>query len=180
MALGNGEQPTPWWSIARGIERWGAVVGVILLTALAVVVGFVCLIVPGIYLTVALYFGAQAVVAEDRRPLAAIHRSRELVRGQWFRVFGIGVVFSIMIAVLGEIASIGFRAAADSADRQVFQLVGSMLFAVITIAFTALAATLVFFDLRVRSEGVPPPPRWAPAGWEAPRPAQRPGPERTS
>jgi len=180
MALGDGEQPTPWWSIARGIERWGAVVAVILLTALAVIVGFICLIVPGVYLTVALYFGTQAVVAENRSPLAAIARSRDLVRGQWFRVFGIGIVFSIMIAVLGEIASIGFRAAAEAADRQVFELVGSMVFAVITIAFTALAATLVFFDLRVRSEGVPPPPRWAPAGWEAPTPDRTPGSERTS
>jgi hypothetical protein len=39
---------------------------------------------------------------------------------------------------------------------------------VFTIAFTALAATLVFFDLRTRREGAPPAPRWAPAGWEAP------------
>jgi hypothetical protein len=179
MALGRGERPTPWWSIARGIERWAAVLAVVLLTAIVVVLGAICLIVPGIFLGVALYFSAQAVVAEDRSTVDAMRRSRDLVRGQWWRVFGIGVVFSVMIGVVGGIVAYGLRFAADAADRQALELIGSMVGDVFTIAFTALAATLVFFDLRVRQEGVPPSPRWAPAGWEAPTP-QAPGPERTS
>jgi hypothetical protein len=168
MALGREERPTPWWSIARGIERWAAVLAVVLLTAFFVLVGLVFLIVPGIYLGVVLYFSAQAVVAEDRAPFEALRRSQDLVRGQWWRVFGIGIVFSVMIGVVGGLAAYGLRAAADAADRQALELVGSMISDVFTIAFTALAATLVFFDLRVRQEGVPPPPRWAPEGWEAP------------
>jgi hypothetical protein len=179
MALGRGERPTPWWSIARGIERWGAVLAVVLLAALVVLLGFVVFIVPGIYLGVALYFSAQAVVAEDRAPVEALQRSRDLVRGQWWRVFGIGIVFSVMIGVVGGLVAYGLRFAADAADRQALELLGSMIGDVITIAFSALGATLVFFDLRARAEGVPPAPRWAPAGWEAPTP-QAPGPERTS
>jgi hypothetical protein len=73
-----------------------------------------------------------------------------------------------MIGVVGGLVAYGLRFAADAADRQALELVGSMVSDVFTIAFTALAATLVFFVLRVRHEGVPPPPRWAPAGWEAP------------
>jgi hypothetical protein len=168
MALGRGERPTPWWSIARGLERWTAVIAVVLLAAIVVLVGFICLIVPGIYLGVALYFSTQAVVAEDRSTVEALRRSRDLVRDQWWRVFGIGVVFSVMIGVVGGLVAYGLQFAADAADRQVLELVGSMISDVFTIAFTALAATLVFFDLRVRQEGTPPPPRWAPAGWEAP------------
>jgi hypothetical protein len=93
MALGRGERPTPWWSIARGIERWAAVLAVVLLSAVIILGGFICLLVPGIYLVVALYFSAQAVVAEVRSPVEALRRSRELVRDQWWRVFAIGVVF---------------------------------------------------------------------------------------
>ena len=100
--------------------------------------------------------------------MEALRRSRELVAGQWWRVFGIGILFSVMIGVVGGIISLGASAVADATDREVFVLLGSMLSDVLTIAFTAIAATLVFFDLRVRQEGVPPPPRWAPAGWEAP------------
>jgi multisubunit Na+/H+ antiporter MnhC subunit len=168
MALGRGERPTPWWSVTRGLERWGAVLAVIVLSAIVIGLGFVALLIPGIYLVVALYFAAQAVVAEDRSPVDALRRSRELVRDQWWRVFGIGIVFSVMIGVVGGIATFGLRFAADAADSQALELLGSMVADVFTIGFTALAATLVFFDLRVRQEGVPPPPRWAPAGWEAP------------
>lgn len=168
MALGRGERPTPWWSIARGMERWGAVLAVILLSALAIFAGFIVLIVPGIYLGVALYFSAQAVVAEDRSPIDALRRSRDLVRGQWWRVFGIGIVFSVMIGVVGGLIGALGRGVAKSADSQAPALLGAMIGDVFTIAFTALAATLVFFDLRTRREGAPPPPRWAPAGWEAP------------
>jgi hypothetical protein len=107
-------------------------------------------------------------------------RSRELVTGQWWRVFGIGIVFSVMIGVVAGIVSFGAEAAADATDRAVFTLLGAILGDIFAVGFTAVAGTLVFFDLRVRSEGVPPPPRWAPAGWEAPTPAQAPGPERTS
>jgi TRAP-type C4-dicarboxylate transport system permease large subunit len=138
------------------------------LSALAIFAGFICLIVPGIYLGVALYFSAQAVVAEDRSPIEALRRSRELVRGQWWRVFGIGIVFSVMIGVVGGIIGAVSRGIADGADSQAIALAGSMVADVFTIAFTALAATLVFFDLRTRLEGTPPAPRWAPAGWEAP------------
>jgi hypothetical protein len=168
MALGRGERPTPWWSIARGMERWAAVIAVILLSAVLVLIGLICLIVPGIYLGVALYFSAQAVVAEDRSPVDALARSRELVRGQWWRVFGIGIVFSVMIGVTTALLSAGMSAVADATDVQAVALLGSTIGDVLSIAFTALAATLVFFDLRARQEGIPPPPRWAPAGWEAP------------
>jgi uncharacterized membrane protein len=144
------------------------VIAVVLLTAVIVLLGLVCLIVPGIYLGVALYFSAQAVVAEDRSPLDALARSRELVTGQWWRVFGIGIVFSVMIGVTTALLSAGMSAVADAADIQAFSLLGAMVGDVLSIAFTALAATLVFFDLRVRQEGTPPPPRWAPAGWAPP------------
>ena len=168
MALGAGERPSAWWSIGRGLERWTDVLAVILLMAIVIAIGFVCLIVPGIYLAVALYFGAQVVVAENRSPIDALRRSRGLVRADWWRVFGIGIVFSVMIGVIGGLAGFGLQFAADAADRQALELLGSMIADVFTIAFTALAATLVFFDLRVRHEAVPPPPRWAPAGWDAP------------
>jgi fumarate reductase subunit D len=97
-----------------------------------------------------------------------MRRSRELVRDHWWRVFGIGIVFTVMIGVVSALITAGLNLGADAADTQALALLGSMIGDVLTIAFTALAATLVFFDLRVRQEGVPPPPRWAPAGWEAP------------
>jgi hypothetical protein len=179
MALARGERPSARWSAARGFERWGAVLGAVLLAGLATLAGLVAFVIPGIWLAVVLYFASQAVVAEGHSPMDALVRSRELVRGQWWRVFGIGIVFSVMIGVLAGIVSVGSTAAADATGRELFVLLGTMLADVVAVGFTAVAGTLVFFDLRVRQEGVPPPPRWAPAGWEAPSPSP-PGPGRTS
>jgi hypothetical protein len=180
MSLGNGEAPTAGWSLQRGFERWGAVLGAILLAGVITAFGFILLIIPGIWLAVSLYFAAQAVVAEGRSPVEALRRSRELVSGQWWRIFGIGVFFSIVVGVASGIVNVLAEAIAKGADLQVFVLLGTMLADVFVVGFTAVASTLVFFDLRVRGEGAPPPPRWAPAGWEAPTPRQAPGPERTS
>lgn len=182
MALGSGEQPTAGWSMQRGFERWGAVLAAIIVGGILTGIGFFLLIIPGIWLAVALYFASQAVVAEGRPPIEALRRSRELVRGQWWRIFGIGVFFSVVVGVASGIVNVAAEAAANAADLQVFVLLGTMFADVFVVGFTAVASTLVFFDLRVRSEGVPPPPRWAPAGWEAPTPAQTrtPDPERTS
>jgi hypothetical protein len=180
MALGRSEQPSARWSLARGFERWGAVLAAVILGGLATVAGLICFLIPGIWLAVALYFASQAVVAEGRPPIDALRRSRDLVRGEWWRVFGIGVLFTVALGGVSGLITAGAEVIADATDRQVFILLGTMLADVLTIAFIAIASTLVFFDLRVRSEGVPPPPRWAPAGWEAPTPAQGPGSARTS
>jgi hypothetical protein len=180
MSLGAGESPSAGLSLQRGFERWGAVLAAIILAGLAIIAGFIAFVIPGIWLAVSLYFASQAVVAENRSPMEALRRSRELVRGQWWRVFGIGIFFSVVIGVVSGAVTTGFQGAADATDREVFVLLGTMIADVLVIGFTAVASTLVFFDLRVRSEGSPPPPRWAPAGWEAPTPARTPSPERTS
>jgi hypothetical protein len=180
MALSRGEEPSAGWSVARGFERWGAVLAAVLLAGLATLAGFVMFALPGIWLAVVLYFASQAVVAEDRAPLEALRRSRELVTGQWWRVFGIGLLFSVMIGVVGGTIAMGAQGAADASGRQIFMLAGTVLGDVVTVGFTAVAGTLVFFDLRSRQEGAPPPPRWAPEGWEAPSPAVPPGPVRPS
>jgi len=179
MALGRGEQPSARWSVGRGLERWATVLATVLLAGVATIAGFLVFVLPGIWLAVLLYFASQAVVAEGRTPVEALRRSRELVTGQWWRVFGIGLFFSVMIGVLSGIVTAGAEAVAEASDRELYNLLGAMVADVFGVGFTAVAATLVFFDLRVRSEGVPPPPRWAPAGWEAPTP-QRPDPGRTS
>lgn len=104
-----------------------------------------------IYILVVWYFYMPPIMLEGKSPTAALRRSRELVRGSWWRVFGIVVVFvlisiglsvvsliptsilTFLIPVLGDIFSVGVQA---------------LIFPV-----TAVAATLVYLDLRIRKEG---------------------------
>ena len=99
------------------------------------------------YLLVSWFF---AIMMEGRPPMDALRRSRALVRGSWWRLFGIGVVFLLVLIGLSIVVSIPAGLVGLSQTT-----VGSML-AVLANALVfpvaAVGATLVYLDLRVRKE----------------------------
>ncbi len=131
----------------------GCAIVVLIALAVSVVLGVIVVgIVLFFYLLVAWYFYVPTVVFEGRRgPLQPLARSRALVKGSWWRVFGIGVVYFVILAILGLVASIpGSIAQAANAEA------GSVLFAVggaIVAPVGYIGATVVYIDLRVRKEG---------------------------
>ena len=103
------------------------------------------------YVLVIWFFAVQAVVIEYKSTLDALKRSQELVKGNWWRVFGIGVVLILLgIALLipAIIASVivGFASAvlANVALGVAVALVTPVLY---------IGSTLLYIDLRVRKEG---------------------------
>lgn len=94
---------------------------------------------------------AQSAAVENKNVIDSFKRSRELVRHNWWRVFG-------LMLVLGMIVSIPLLIASTAAKGLEGSMFGGILFSVITIAFTApvfMAATaLLYFDLRVRNENL--------------------------
>ena len=103
------------------------------------------------YVLVSRYFYPQVVMIEDEGPLRALGRSAGLVRGSWWRVFGIGIVFLIMLFVIGLIATIpsGIAGLGNSTVSGILQVVGQAL--VLPIGY--IGATVVYLDLRTRNEG---------------------------
>ena len=78
------------------------VLAVVVLVALALVGSVILMIIViGIplffFLLVIWSFATHAVVIENRDVFNALGRSRELVRGNWWRVFGIGLVFMLIV-----------------------------------------------------------------------------------
>jgi hypothetical protein len=65
------------------------------LYVLAIIVGFICLILPGIYLSVRWVFVMYAIVSQNCSAIEGFKYSSELVKGRWWRVFG-----SMLAAVL--------------------------------------------------------------------------------
>jgi hypothetical protein len=150
-----GRRPSPWRSIAEAADLFPTLlVGVVAYVA-AVLVGSV-LIVPAIYFAVSFYFFIPAVVADRRRGLGALRRSSELVSGGWWRVFGIGLVYALIISLLTGPLGSGFDELARAADAEALFVVGTMVVQVVTLSFVSVGATLVFFDLRARQAGAAP------------------------
>ena len=104
-----------------------------------------------IYISATYFFYVPAIMIEGQRPIAALARSAELVRGSWWRVFGIGIVFVILLLVGLFIASIpGFLMVLIS------EPLGNLLLNMGAVFFTPIGlvgTTLVYLDLRVRKEG---------------------------
>ncbi len=142
------------------------VIGSLILVALAVsvltLIGFFLLIVPGLIAITVWSVAAPVVVLERPPGLGAMSRSRALVRGNGWRVFGVIVLLIIAVAVL--VAAIDIAAAAAGVAAG---LVVGVVLGVLTAPISALAAAVLYFELRAahgepRSglgpEAVPPDP----------------------
>jgi hypothetical protein len=154
--LGAGRVPPFSEALQAGVAVFVPALVVVVLYTLGFFGGLLLLIVPGVYAFVAWFVSVQAAVIEGHRGTAALGRSRELVRGRWWRVFGISLLICAIPAIAAGTADIGLRALAEQADSMGIYLAGRMVTDAAFYSFTALAATLLYFDLRAREE-VPAP-----------------------
>ena len=142
------------YSRAFGILLPTAVVTVIVTVALAAS-AILMLILIGIplffYLLVIWFFALPVVVIEGRDGISALKRSRELTLGSWWRLLGIGVVFTLL-AIAAAIPVGIVLVIASSASSNVVG-VGSGVIAALLVPFFYAGSVLVYVDLRVRNEG---------------------------
>jgi hypothetical protein len=150
LAVADGRRPRPGSAITSGLEAFRPIFVAVLIGAAGVIVGFIALILPGIWLGVRWYFAPQAVVVDGRRNTAALERSAELVAGSWWRVFGVIIFAAIAVGIAGTVIAVPFNLWANSADSSAIWLVGQMVGSTLTAPFEALMLTLLYFDLLAR------------------------------
>ncbi len=137
----------------------GRLILVATVVAVGVLLGFFLIIIPGLYLVTIWSVSAPVVVLERPPGLAALGRSRELVRGNGWQVFGVIFVLWVLIAIV----SIALEIAAESASTGL-GIVVTVVLGVLTAPFTALASAVLYFDLLRISGGVAPTPAPAEPG----------------
>jgi hypothetical protein len=151
LELSRDRRPRAREVLQRGLDVFAPALIAVVLYAVAVAAGMFVLVLPGIYLLVLWYFATQSVTIDGRRGFAALQRSGELVGGAWFRVAGILLVVTAVGNVVPALAiGAAVDAAAKAADAQVVALAGTMLIQLFSLPFVALAAALLYFDLRAR------------------------------
>jgi hypothetical protein len=157
-------------TLARYWHLWGfALLGIAIAIGwiIAFVIGIVLLILPGLaVLCAGIFFAVRwsltvaAMMAEDIGPIRAFGRSWNLVKGMWWRTFGIifiaGVAYSILtlalLALFNVVAAIipglstDFRSGLATAATTLVDALIAPIFPVVL--------TLLYFDLRVRKEGL--------------------------
>ena len=162
--LRRGRRPSIGAALGLGLRRslplflLGLVMGVAIALLLLTIVGWIWV---GVLWSVAF----PALMIEETGVFGALGRSRQLVRGSWWRVFGalvliwlISFVISFMIGLVGGLLSGLLAVAGDGAAITLIRTIVSTLFNVVAQAlsqpFGVGALVLLYFDLRVRKEGL--------------------------
>jgi hypothetical protein len=135
-------------------------IGVGILAGIGIGIGMLLLLVPGLILATIWAVVAPVVVVERRGVFDAFGRSRELVRGNGWPVFGVILVtFAIVFVASTVFGLIGEAIANGVLVRIVFTAIASA----ITAPVGALVASVLYFRLRtIKGETAPATPE-APA-----------------
>ncbi|MGH2937099.1 MAG: hypothetical protein ACRDPE_03145 [Solirubrobacterales bacterium] len=131
----------------------GALIGASLLYGIAVGIGFILLIVPGCILLTIWAVIAPAIVIEKQDAMASFGRSRELVRGYGWPVFGSVIVATLITAI----ASIILLAIADAiAGGPILRIVFGALASTLTAPVGGLLAAVIYYRLlELKGESAP-------------------------
>lgn len=131
----------------------------LLLLWIVVFLGLIVLVIPGVILALMLIVSASACILEDRSPVEALKRSRELTRGNHWRLLGLVVLvivaalgFSLVLAIPVGIASLA--PGLGGMVAKVISSAGQGLFTV----FVIVILTHAFLDLRHLKEASGPAP----------------------
>jgi hypothetical protein len=132
------------------------VCGASLLFGFAITVGLLLFIVPGIYLMGIFQLVFVVIVVEDARIGRAFGRSRQLIKGHWWRsavIISVAIVILIVLGLLDGLvaalaAAIGSAAIAFFANQVVGFVVN-----IIIVGWMPSILLAMYYDLKLRHEG---------------------------
>lgn len=146
VVIGKGQRPR-LAAVARKGVRVLPTVGIAALVAgVAIEIGFLALVIPGLILWVRLSVVAQAAAVEQGGVRAALRRGWRLTRFDQGHVFGLLLVVGFLVGgpSLGALALIN----GSGSSPGVFVL--GVVINTIVVSFTALTTALLYFDLQAR------------------------------
>jgi hypothetical protein len=165
-------------SFRRVRGELGTLFGVMILSGLAIGGGFILLIVPGIYIACRLAVCVPAAILEDLGPRTSLERSFALTKDNAGRAFLIYLLYVVLAFVAAGLFKWPFAIMilANAKNPQGVRLwlallqVGNFFASALVGPVLTIAASLLYYDLRVRKEafdlqmmmgaldGTPPPP----------------------
>lgn len=131
-----------------GFARFGSVLLISILVGLAVIGGFILLIIPGLIFLVMFSVSIPALVVENLRGTEAMSRSWNLVKGFFWHAVGVIVVAAIIGALVGGILG------AIGGDNWFLAWIFQAIAQIITAPFAAIVSVLLYLDLRARREAL--------------------------
>ncbi|MGH2754253.1 MAG: hypothetical protein ACRDLB_07435 [Actinomycetota bacterium] len=135
----------------------GRITGAGILAALGIAFGFLLLIVPGLILLTWWILITPAIVVENRGAMEAFGRSRDLVRGYGWEVFGVIVLTYVLLIVVGILLGLLLSPLDEFAASLISDLVSGIAMA----PFVTVTWTLLYFRMAgskgAEGPAAPPP-----------------------
>jgi hypothetical protein len=124
-----------------------------ILAGIAIALGFLLLIVPGLFLLTIWCLIVPVIVLEGAGVLAAFERSRELVRGYGWQVFGTLVLVWLLLILTNLVITAVLAPLPEAAQQVISGVVSGTLIS----PFVALVLTMGYFRLRAAHTGTSDP-----------------------
>ena len=146
-------------TFAAAREHLSAVLVAGVLAAIGIIVGLILVIVPGLVLMTWWAVIIPTIVLENRSAGESFARSRELVRGYGWGVFGVIVLMILLLIGFQIVLGLILSPLADWLQSFVAQIVSGT----VTAPFIAVVLTLLYLRLRAAKEPAAAPEPSAPA-----------------
>jgi hypothetical protein len=164
LASIDGRPQTVGAQVRAGLPVVLPVIGIQLLSAIAVGAASMLLLIPGLIVACMLCVAVPAEVGERAGVLGALARSAALTKGHRWSIFGLLVLYFVAIAIIGGIIGVvvglaffgGFGKSYLTSDGSPLAYVGVILVAFESAAFTMLSAVglaALYAELRLVKEG---------------------------
>lgn len=152
-AVRNGDEPRIATVAVQGVRALPVVAAASIISGLGIGLGFLALIVPGVFLLLRWAVVAQAAAIEHEGWLPALRRSADLTDGNYIHVL-------LFILVVGTIAAAPLLIAAvtlGGTDVSPGAFALGLALSVIGASFSALGYAVLYYDLVARWEVAPAP-----------------------
>lgn len=143
-------------ALGTGAQFFLPLLGLAILSTIAITLGYLLLIVPGVILTVLWLVAAPALVVERKGIFASLQRSRDLTRGSRWPIFGVVVIYIVVWVLIGAVVG-GLTLATGGgvgAGSGVVNLIVTPLTNIFSGVLAAAGVAAVYYELRTVKEGV--------------------------
>jgi len=144
----RGRELNPAESFLRGLARVLPAIATSILEGLAIVIGLVFFVAPGLIAIAAFAVSLPACVVERAGPISSLSRSAELTRGHWWPILGVAV----SILAVSAVVSAAIRAALPAAGLPA--TIANWAWNVFVTACSSVYAANLYHDLRAVKEGI--------------------------
>ncbi len=146
-------------SLGYALRKLFPLIVLSILTGVAVIFGLVLVIVGAVFIGVRLSVGSPALLIDDIGPVAAFRRSWNLVGGRWWATFAVLLLSTLLVLFISLVINlllVGPLLATDPNELvgATLTTIGTIVSNVFTVPLQAAVVAILYFDLRVRKEGL--------------------------